>query len=182
MTRRAARLFADAKDAQARARCRPQAAADLCFVSDGFADRPDLVNRSTSKTRVTLVDQRCERSGIKVVVKAQTGGDCVQNPSDLIATSDGHKGPGSQVQIAARCSSTNEVPLITAALPQTACTPVGTAVVPMLDPLEKAGRLPEELLADTLDTGDENVLAAAARGVDLVGPVPGPRRRPTPRR
>jgi hypothetical protein len=28
-------------------------------------------------------------------------------------------------------------------------------------------------LADTLYTGDENVQAAAARGVDLVGPVPG---------
>jgi hypothetical protein len=39
--------------------------------------------------------------------------------------------------------------------------------------LEHAGRLPEELLADTLYTGDENVQAAAARDVDLVGPVPG---------
>ena len=29
------------------------------------------------------------------------------------------------------------------------------------------------MLADTLYTGDENVQAAAARGVDLVGPVPG---------
>ena len=36
-----------------------------------------------------------------------------------------------------------------------------------------AGRKPEETLADTLYTGDENVQAAAARGVDLVGPVPG---------
>ena len=63
--------------------------------------------------------------------------------------------------------------LITAALPQTACEPDAEAVMPMLDQLEQAGRLPEELLADTLYTGDENVQAAAARGVDLVGPVPG---------
>ena len=35
------------------------------------------------------------------------------------------------------------------------------------------------MLADTLYTGDENVQAAAVRGVDLVGPVPGrARRRP----
>ena len=33
--------------------------------------------------------------------------------------------------------------------------------------------MPEEMLADTLYTGDENVEAAATRGVDLVGPVPG---------
>jgi hypothetical protein len=43
----------------------------------------------------------------------------------------------------------------------------------MLDQLEQAARLPGEMLADTLYTGDENVEAAAARGVDLVGPVPG---------
>ncbi len=43
----------------------------------------------------------------------------------------------------------------------------------MLDQLDQAGRLPEEMLADTLYTSDENVQAAAARGVDLIGPVPG---------
>ena len=107
------------------------------------------------------------------VVKAQTGGDCVQNPSDLDATYDGKKGPGSQVQIAETCVPSNNVQLITAALQQTACVSDAQAVTPMLDQLENAGRLPEELLADTLDTGDENVEAAAVRGVDLVGPVPG---------
>jgi hypothetical protein len=65
------------------------------------------------------------------------------------------------------------VQLITAALPETACNPDAEAVTPMLDQLEEAGRLPDELLADTLYTGDENVQAAAARGVDLIGPVPG---------
>jgi hypothetical protein len=112
-------------------------------------------------------------SGEKVVVKAKTGGDCVQNPSDLDATYDGHKGPGYQVQLAETCVPGNAVQLITGALPQTACEPDAGAVVPMLDQLEQAARLPGEMLADTLYTGDENVEAAAARGVDLVGPVPG---------
>src|SRR5947209_10302145 len=85
------RLFADAKDAEARARCRQQAADDLGSLIDGFADRPDLANRSTYKALVTIFDQQCERSGAKVVVKAKTGGDCLQNPSDLDATYDGHK-------------------------------------------------------------------------------------------
>ncbi|MBA2624600.1 MAG: transposase [Acidimicrobiia bacterium] len=167
------RLFADAKDAEARARCRQQAADDLGFLIDGFADRPDLAKRSTYKALVTIFDQQCQRSGDKVIVKAKTGGDCVQNPSDLDATYDGHKGPGYQVQLAETCVPSNEVQLITAALPETACEPDAAAVTPMLDQLEKGGRLPEELLADTLYTGDENVQAAAARGVDLVGPVPG---------
>jgi hypothetical protein len=168
-----ARLVADAKDAEARARCRQQTAEDLRFVIDRFADRPDLANRSTYKALVTIFDQQCELTGDKVAVKAQTGGDCVQNPSDLDATYDGHKGPGYQVQIAETCVPGNEVQLITAALPQTACVSDATAVPPMLDQLEKAGRLPDELLADTLYTSDENVQAAEARGVDLVGPVPG---------
>lgn len=168
-----ARLFADAKDAEARARCRQQAAEDLRFVIDGFADRDDLVKRSTYQALVTIFDQQCELSGGKVVVKARTGGNCVQNPSDPEATYDGKKGPGYQVQIAETCVPGNDVQLITAALPQTACVSDAQAVTPMLDQLENAGRLPEEMLADTVYAGDENVQSAAARGVELVGPVPG---------
>ena len=167
------RLFADAKDADARARNRQQAAEDLHFIITRFADRPDHTNRSTYKALITIFGQQCELSGEKIVVKAKTGGDCIQNPSDLDATYSGHKGPGYQVQITETCVPENEVQLITAALPQTACELDADTVVPMLDQLEQAGRKPEEMLADTLYTGDENVQAAAARGVDLVGPVPG---------
>ena len=168
-----ARLFADAKDADARARNRQQAAEDLYFMITRFADRPDHTNRSTYKAMIAIFDQQCELSGEKIVVKTKTGGDCIQNPSDLDASYSGHKGPGYQVQLAETCAPTNEVQLITAALPQTASEPDADAVVPMLDQLDHAGRKPEELLADTLYTGDENVQAAAARGVDLVGPIPG---------
>jgi Transposase DDE domain len=168
-----ARLFAGAKDADTRARYRQQAAEDLHFLITRFADRPDHSSRSTYKALITIFDQQCELRDATVVVKAKTGGDCVQNPSDPEATYDGHKGPGYQVQLAETCVPGNEVQLITGALPQTACEPDADAVVPMLDQLEQAARLPEEMLADTLYTGDENVQAAAARGVDLVGPVPG---------
>jgi hypothetical protein len=168
-----ARLCADAKDSEARTRCRQQAAEDLHFLINRFANRPDLTNRSTYKALITIFGQQCELSGDKVVVKTKTGGDCVQNPSDPDATYDGHKGPGYQVQIAETCVPGNDVQLITAALPQTACVSDATAVVPILDQLEQGARLPEELVVDTLFAGDENVQAAEARGVDLVGPVPG---------
>jgi hypothetical protein len=168
-----ARLFAAAKDAEARARHRRQAAEDLHFIITRFADRPDHTSRSTYKALVTIFGQQCELSDERVVVRAKTGGDYVQNPSDLDATYSGHKGPGYQVQLAETCAPSNEVQLIAAALPQTAREPDAAAVVPMLDRLEQVGRLPEEMLADTLYTGDENVQAAAARGVDLIGPIPG---------
>ena len=168
-----ARLFADAKGPEARARCRQQAAEDLRLIIDRFADHAALANRSTSQAWIPIFGQQCELSGDTVVVKAKTGGDCVQNPSDPDATSDAHTGPGYQAQIAETGAAENAVQLITAALPQTACASDAHAVTPRLDQLEDAGRLPDELLADTLDTGDENVAAAAARGVDLIGPVPG---------
>jgi hypothetical protein len=166
-------LFAAAKDAEARQRSRQQAAEDLCWIIEHFADCPDLTGGSTYKALVTIFHQQCEVTDERVVVKAKTGGDRVQNPSDPDATYDAHKGPGYQVQIAETCSPENEVQLITAALPQTACEADGAAVVPMLDQLEGSGLLPEEMTADTPYCGDENVQAAMARGVELVGPIPG---------
>ncbi len=168
-----ARLFADAKTAEARARGRQQAAEDLHFVITRFAERADLTSRSTYKALVTIFDQQCELSGETVVVKAKPGGDGVQNPSDLEATYDGHKGPGYQIQLAETCVPENEVQLITAVLPQTACEADAEAVVPVLDQLEQGTRLPAEMLVDTSYASDANVQAAAERGVDLVGPVPG---------
>ena len=166
-------LFAAAKDAEARQRSRQQAAEDLLWIIERFADCPALTGRSTYKAMVTIFQQQCEVTDDRVVVKAKTGGDCVQNPSDTDATYDAHKGQGYQVQIAETCSPTNEVQLITAALPQTACEPDGAAVVPMLDQLEESDLLPEEMTADTLYCSDENVVTAAARDVELVGPIPG---------
>jgi Transposase DDE domain len=166
-------LFAAAQDAAARQRSRQRAAEDLLWTIEHFADRPEWTGRSTYKALVEIFGQQCEVRGEAVVVKAKTGGDRIQNPSDPAATYDAHKGVGYQVQIAETCSPTNEVQLITAALPQTACEPDGAAVVPMLDQLEGSDLLPEEMVADTPYCSDENVQAAAARGVDLVGPIPG---------
>jgi len=166
-------LFAGAKDAEARQRSRQQAAEDLLFTIERYADRADMTGRSSYKALVTIFSQQCELSEGKVVVKAKTGGDCVQNPSDRDATYSGHKGKGYQVQLAETCAPENEVQLITGALPQTACEPDGGSVVPMLDQLEESELVPEVMLADTLYCGDENVQEAEARGVELVGPIPG---------
>jgi hypothetical protein len=166
-------LFAGAKDAEARQRSRQQVAEDLQWIIDHFAKCADMTGRSSYKAMVTIFSQQCEVIDDKVVVKAKTGGDCVQNPSDLDASYDGHKGQGYQVQLAETCSPENEVQLITGALPQTAAEADGAAFVPMLDQLEESKLLPGEMLADTAYGSDENVQAAEARGVELVAPIPG---------
>jgi hypothetical protein len=166
-----AQLFAGAKDAEARQRSRQQVAEDLLWVVEQFADRH--AQRSSYQALVRLLAEQCEVVAGKVTVQAKTGGDCLQNPSDPDATYDGHKGPGYQVQIAETCSPDNAVQLITAALPQTACENDGEAVAPVLEQLQAAERLPEELLADTSYGSDENVQRAEALGVELIAPLPG---------
>jgi Transposase DDE domain len=166
-------LLGDATDAEARQRSRQQAAEDLLWVIEHFADQPTMTARPSYKALQTIFDQQCEVVEGNVTVRAKTGGNCMQNPSDPGATYDGHKGPGYQVQLAETCSPQNQVQLITAAQPQTACEPDEAALVPMLEQLQEAKLLPQEMLADTLFTSDENVQAAAGFGVEMIGPVPG---------
>jgi hypothetical protein len=166
-------LFAGAKDAEARQRSRQQAAEDLYLLIQRFADRPELTNRSTYKVLNTIFAQQCQVVEDQVTVVEKPGGDRLQNPSDPEATYDGHKGAGYQVQLAETCSPSNEVQLITAALPQTACESDEAAVVPILDQLEDRDMVPSEMLADTIYGSDDNVQEAERRGVELVAPVPG---------
>jgi Transposase DDE domain len=166
-------LFSGAKDAEARQRSRQQAAEDLQWIMERFAKCADMAGRTSYKALVTIFNQQCELSAGKVVVKAKTGGDCMQNPSDAGAGYNAHKGQGYQVQLAETCSPANEVQLITGALPQSAAEPDGAAAVPMLDQLDESELLPAVMLADTLYGGDENVQAAEDRGVELVAPIPG---------
>jgi len=45
-----------------------------------------MIGRSTYQALVAIFNRQCEVSEGKVVVKAKTGGDCIQNPSDADAT------------------------------------------------------------------------------------------------
>jgi hypothetical protein len=166
-------LFAGAKDNEARLRSRQKAAEDLLFVIERFADCAELNNRSTYKMLRTIFDQQCLVVDGEVTVQKKPDTNRIQNPSDPDATYDGHKGAGYQVQIAETCGLANEVQLITAGLPQTACETDEAAVGPILDQLDRSGGLPEELSADGLYGTDENVQAAEKRGVEIVGPIRG---------
>jgi hypothetical protein len=171
-----ARLFAGkGPSAEDRVKNRQQVADDLHELIERFAEHADLRDRPTYQALVTVFEQQCEIIDAKVQVRDKTGGACLQNPSDLDATYDSHKGPGHKVQLSETCSDDNDVQLIVAALPQTAASPDAGALVEVLDDLEKKDRLPETMLVDTSYGGDENVQMAAIKGVDLVSPVAGPK-------
>lgn len=167
-------LFADTKkDSQSHQLLRQQVADDMYYVVRHFADNPEHSGKDTYKNLVRIFYEQCEVQEETVQIKAKTGGNVMQNPSEPDATYDGHKGPGYQVQLAETCHPDNDVQLITCAIPQTAAEPDGDAVEAILNTLEQTDLLPEELVADTLYCSDENVQRAEQRGVDLVGPVPG---------
>ena len=167
-------LFADvAKDTDSRHLLRQQVAEDMHSLIRYFADHPKHSDKDTYKNLVRIFYEQCEVHEETVQVKAKTGGNVMQNPSEPDATYDGHKGPGYQVQLSETCHPENQVQLITCAIPQTAVEPDSDAVEPVLDAMEQTALLPEQLIADTLYCSDENVQRAAQRGVELVGPVSG---------
>ena len=71
--------------------------------------------RAVDQALVTIFAQQCEIVEDRVTVRTKTGGDCVQNPSDLEATYDGKKGQGYQVQFSETCAAGNDVQLIVSA-------------------------------------------------------------------
>lgn len=169
-----AKLFASkGLSAEQRTRSRQQVAEDMRDLINRFADHPGHNSRPSYRALVTVFEQQCEIVEDKIVIKAKTGGACVQNPSDPDATYDGHKGQGYQVQLVETCSDENEVQLILTALPQTAADHDAAALAPVLADLKEKDLLPEVMLADTAYGSDENVQKAAELGVELVTPMPG---------
>ena len=165
-------LFADTKkDSESRRLLRQQVAEDMYLVIRRFSDTAEHTGRDTYKAMERIFYEQCEVHEEKICVKKKTGGNVMQNPSDPDATYDGHKGQGYQVQISETCHPENETQLITCALPQTAVEPDTTAAGKVLDSLEESELLPREMFADTHYCSDENIQAAAERGVELVGPV-----------
>jgi hypothetical protein len=156
-----------------RLKTRQQVAEDMHALIARFADHAGLRDRSSYKAIVTIFEQQCEVVEAKVQVRAKTGGDCMQNPSDPDATYDGHKGQGYKAQFSETCSDENDVQLIVSVLPQTAASPDAGALEKVLEDLEKKDLLPDTMLADTAYGGDENVQMAAGKGVEMVSPVAG---------
>lgn len=167
------KLFADAKDAAARARSKQQVAEDMLLLIERFADRTEINGRTSYTSLVKIFQQQCEVIEGRVVVIAKTGGDVIQNPSDLDATYDGHKGQGYQIQLSETCSTDNDVQLIVGAIPETASANDSDAVRAMLEQLAANGLIPAEMPADTAYGSDENVRLAESFGVELISPVPG---------
>jgi len=156
-----------------RKQLRQTVAEDLLLLVNRFAEDKTVANRASYKAMARVLQEQCDLSEENVEVKDKTGGDVMQNPSDPDATYDGHKGPGYQAQITETCGEANDVQLIAGVDVEPAHKSDQGALEPMLDQLEEHGRKPDAMYADGGYGRDENVVAAAGRGVDLQSPVGG---------
>ena len=159
-----------------RKQLRQTVAEDLLFMVNCFAENHAVANSTSYQAMVRVLQEQCEVSEDKsaVEVKAKTGGDVMQNPSDPDATYDGHKGPGYQAQISETCGEDNDVQLITGVEVEPAHTSDQDSLDPMLDQLDSHGRGPEVMYADGGYGRDENAVSTDKRGVDLQSPIAGP--------
>ena len=165
------KLFGDHQGT--RQQLRQRVAEDLLTLVSTFTEHSGIPGWTTYKALKRVLEEQCDVEEERVTVKEKTGGNVMQNPSDPEASYDGHKGPGYQAQISETCSEANEAQLITGVMVEPAHCSDQDAVKPMLDQLDTNDRQPELLFGDTHYGSDENVEAAAQRGVDLQSPVSG---------
>lgn len=152
---------------------RQSIAEDLAYLVERYRRNKDHNSRSTYLMLVKVFEQQCDVVDEKVVIKKQTGGDIVCNPSDADATFDGHKGSGYQVQLSETCSPDNDVQLIVSAIPETAVKSDSAALPAVIDDLKQHGLLPNHMLADTAYGSDDNDMLCRSEDILLVSPASG---------
>ena len=168
-------LFGDvSKKEDSRRMLKQQVAEDLYALIERFAQDKAVCAKTSYKNMVKVFRQQCDVADKNVTVKKKTGGNVIQNTSDLDATYSGHKGPGYQVQLSETCSEENDVQLITSAIVETACNSDSAALINVVDDLEQNDLLPSEITADTHYGSDGNVQYSKDKHVDLISPVSGP--------
>ena len=130
-------LFSAAKDAESRQRSRQQAAEDLLWVIERFANCADMTGRSTYKALVTIFSQQCE-------VKRRQGRGEGQDRRGLHAEPiRPHRHlrrpqrPGLSGADRRDVQPGERGAVDHGGLPQSAAEPDGGAVVPMLDQLDR---------------------------------------------
>ncbi len=150
---------------------REDIAEDMYFLIARFESEASIVKWTSFQDLFRVFTEQCDVIEDKVVLKKKTGGNAMQNPSDPDATFSGKKGSGYQVQAAETCSDENDIQLVVAAIPQTACEHDQNAVEGVLEDLHGNNFCPSTIVADTAYGGDDNYCLCEEKGVKLIAPV-----------
>ena len=174
------RLFGEAnKNNESRASALQQSAQDMLLLIDTFGNHRDISQRTTYQSMVRVFNEHCEIKDKHVIVRPKSQDEngqsshTVQNPSDLGAGYDGHKGAGRKTHLAQTSAPENTVQLITGCVTHSAGEHDRRGLEPILEQQQRGHLLPTELAADTHYGSDANYQMAAAQGVELISPVAG---------
>lgn len=153
------------------------------YLIEKYSGNAEVRKMHSYKLLERVISEQCEIvDGImKLKLAKEVKSDSLQNPSDVDAGYDGHKGQGYQVQISETYtrsednaeSESDQLNLITYVKVESADNHDSNALMPAIEEMEERGIKPEEMLADAAYGGDDNVRAAEDKGVSVVSPVIG---------
>jgi hypothetical protein len=169
-------------------RTQEQVASDVFDLVRRFAGCGNVTGMSSYKHLSRVLSEQCtvdsareDDGAVAVKLAKEIRSDSLQNPSDPEAGYSSHKGQGNQAQIMeAYCPSDGSreekgLQLITYVAVEPAHKSDAGALLPALSSSTERGLAPGEVLADSPYGSDNNVVAAAERGVTVVSPLQGPK-------
>ena len=157
---------------------------DLLLLVERFLSRDDVTSLKSYRHLQRVFEEHCKVSGnegekkVQVKPAKEVPSDSLQNPSDPDATYDGHKGQGYQIQIMETFTPEEEKDetkpeLITYVEVQPAHMSDANELLPAIESAQTRNCGPEMVLADSLYGSDDNVVAAAECGVEVISPAMG---------
>jgi Transposase DDE domain/Transposase domain (DUF772) len=175
--------FGNAKPSESQKRL-SEIAADMQFLIQKYSGCEATIKMNSYKLMQRVFSEQCVIKEGKVELKPakEIPSDSIQNPSDIDAGYDGHKGQGYQVQLSETYSRKEEkennenedtLDLITYVKVEPADKHDSHALHPAIDDMEERGMKPDELLVDAAYGGDDNVREAEKKEVEIISPVTG---------
>ena len=158
-----------------------EAATDIADLIARFGENEKMNERPSFLALTRVFSEHCEVTVTEMAVVLPKASDengqsarVMQNPSDLDAGYDGHKGPGYQVQISQAYDTGEEgAGIIVGCVPQSAAESDSASLEPVYEQQKRMGTLPEKLLADTAYGSQAHVEMSAEIGIQLVSPAGG---------
>ncbi|MEA3221632.1 MAG: transposase, partial [Thermodesulfobacteriota bacterium] len=132
-----------------------------------------LILRVLEEQCVITKDPEGKPQEVAVKSPKEIPSDSLQNPSDVDATYDGHKGQGYQVQVMETYTEDKDettLNLITHVEVEPSHKSDAHALIPAIESVQERDLGPQEVLADSLYGSDDNHEQAQKMGVDLVAP------------
>jgi hypothetical protein len=156
---------------------------DLYGLIQSFQKNKKVSNMNTYKLLCRIFDEQCTVGDNKVMAKKpkEVPSDSVQNPSDLDAGYDGHKGQGFQTQLMESCQDKEEresseptkPDMILYAETESADKHDSNALEPAIKEVTERGHKCKKLLADAAYGGTKNTEKAEEYEIELISPTLG---------